>query len=332
MDKHYFLELLHKYLQGKATNEEQQFVLSYYNLFQSEPDVLALLTKEKKEELKNQIHSTIWQNISQHELPQKKVIPINRWFVRVAAAAILLAICSTGILFLHNDQSSKRQTFAGHANKQKENHLIRLPDGSTVIVNADSKLNYPSSFDGLTKREVYLEGQAYFDIKHNSSKPFIVHTGKLATTVLGTAFNVKAFPGDMDITVTVRRGKVKVSDQNRIVAIITPDQQIAYNKGKATASQKMVKAEIYLDWKEQDLLFADVTVAEATELLEERFNVKISFNDEIIKSNRFTTTLLKGESLEQVLKSICEFNSAAYQYDKENATVIISSDNKHRNN
>lgn len=94
----------------------------------------------------------------------------------------------------------------------------------------------------------------------------------------------------------------------------------------------MVKAEIYLDWKEQDLLFADVTVAEATELLEERFNVKISFNDEIIKSNRFTTTLLKGESLEQVLKSICEFNSAAYQYDKENATVIISSDNKLRNN
>jgi hypothetical protein len=66
MDKHYFLELLHKYLQGKA-NEEQEFLLRYYNLFQYEPDVLALLTNEKKEELKSQMYATISKNISREE-------------------------------------------------------------------------------------------------------------------------------------------------------------------------------------------------------------------------------------------------------------------------
>src|SRR5690606_2859673 len=91
-----------------------------------------------------------------------------------------------------------------------EHRLLHLPDGSTVIVGVGSKLNYPSSFDSLRTREVYLEGQAYFDIRHNPQKPFIIHTGKVATTVLGTSFNIKAWPEDQDITVTVTRGKVRV--------------------------------------------------------------------------------------------------------------------------
>ena len=324
MDKHYFLELLHKYLKDEATNEEHQFLLSYYNLFQSEPDVLALLSQEKKEELKSQMHTTIWQNISRGEQLDENVKPIKRWSVRmIAAAAILLAICTIGIFFLRNE-SAKNQTVVAQVNQQKINRLVRLPDGSTVIVSSGSKLNYPSSFDGLARREVYLEGQAFFDIKHNASKPFIVHTGQLETTVLGTAFNIKAFPGDIDITVTVSRGKVKVSDQNKTLGIILPRQQITCNKQKANPTLKTVDADTYLDWKAQDLLFDDVTVAEAAELLEERFNVNITFSDQLIKSNRFTTTFLKGESLEQVLTSICEFNGAVYQYDKEKATVSIS--------
>ncbi|MHB1178190.1 MAG: FecR family protein [Daejeonella sp.] len=324
MDKHYFLELLHKYLKDEATNEEHQFLLSYYNLFQSEPDVLALLSQEKKEELKSQMHTTIWQNISRGEQLDENVKPIKRWSVRmIAAAAILLATCTIGIFFLRNEPA-KNQTVAAHINQQKINRLVRLPDGSTVIVSSGSKLNYPSSFDGLARREVYLEGQAFFDIKHNASKPFIVHTGRLETTVLGTAFNIKAFPVDIDITVTVIRGKVKVSDQNKTLGIILPHQQIACNKQKANSTLKTVDTDTYLDWKAQDLLFDDVTVAEAAELLEERFDVNITFSDQLIKSNRFTTTFLKGESLEQVLTSICEFNGVVYQYDKVKATVSIS--------
>lgn len=352
MDKHYFLELLHKYLVGEATNEEYQFLLSYYNLFQSEPDVLALLSQEKKEELKNQMHTSIWQNISTGEQPDEtsmnhlsktdrnrvreaslplknklsdeKVKPIKRWPARMIAAAILLVTCTIGIFFLRNEPA-KNQSVAAQVNQQKINRLVRLPDGSTVIISSGSKLNYPSSFDGLVRREVYLEGQAFFDIKHNASKPFIVHTGQMETTVLGTAFNIKAFPSDIDITVTVTRGKVKVSDQNKTLGIILPHQQIICNKQKANSTLKTVDADTYLDWKAQDLLFDDVTVAEAAELLEERFNVNLTFRDQLIKSNRFTTTFLKGESLEQVLTSICEFNGAVYQYDKEKATVSISS-------
>jgi len=199
-----------------------------------------------------------------------------------------------------------------------------LPDGSTVILSFGSKLDYPSSFEGLPRREVYLTGQAFFDVRKSTVRSFVVHTGKLTTTVLGTSFNIKAYPGDMDITITVKRGAVKVSDQHKTLGIIRPDQQIVYNKQKANSVQTEVTTDNYLDWKQQDLLFDNLTVEEAAKLLEERFNVKIVISDASIGARHFTTTFPRSESLEEALKSICEFNEAVFKYDKEKAIVTIS--------
>ena len=331
MDKPYFIELLRKYLNGDATREEEQFLISYYNLFENEPDVVALLSAEKREGLKKEMLNAIWDTVSEEQPQQKKIISITKRRVLVAAASVLLVVLTGSLFFVHNGAVRKQaasiaNTAAGEqmAAEQKENHLIVLPDGSTVILSFGSKLDYPSSFEGLAKREVYLTGQAFFDIRHNATKSFVVHTGKLATTVLGTSFNIKACPGDKDITITVKSGAVKVSDQYKSLGIARPDQQIIYNKQQANSVEKDVAADNYLDWKQRDLLFDNLTVEEASRLLAERFNVKISISDPSIRTRRFTTTFPWNESLEEALKSICEFNEAVFSYDKEKATVVIS--------
>jgi len=332
MDKPYFIELLRKYLNGDATREEEQFLMSYYNLFENEPDVMELLSAEKREGLKKEMIGAIWDTISKEEGQQKKIRSITKRRVLVAAASVLLVVLTGSLLFFVHTSAVRKQAgpmvnaVAGEqvVGEQKENHLIVLPDGSTVTLSFGSKLDYPSSFEGLAKREVYLTGQAFFDIRHNATRSFVVHTGKLATTVLGTSFNIKACPGDVDITITVKSGAVKVSDQHKTLGIIRPDQQIIYNKQQANSVEKDVAADNYLDWKQQDLLFDNLTVEEASRLLEERFNVKISISDPSIRSRRFTTTFPRNESLEEALKSICEFNEAVFNYDKEKATVVIS--------
>ena len=340
MDKHYFIKLLHKYQQGDVTKEDRQFLESYYNLFQNEPDVMDALSIEQKNEFKDDIKGNIWDNISKEEQPSHRIRFINKRFIRMAAAAIFMGFIIS-LFFLFNGSSKKQtlasiavQQFDGSSKKQvpesvaikhKENRVICLPDGSTVILSPGSKLNYPSSFDRLAKREVFLEGQAFFDIKHNASRPFIVHTGKLETIVLGTAFNIKALPGETEITVTVKRGKVKVIDQNKILGVITPNQQITYNQQKVSSILKIVDSgDSYLEWKEQDLLFDNLTIAEAAELLEEQYKVKITISDQSISSQRFTATFPKNESLEQALKSICVFNEVAYKYNKEKDLVTIT--------
>jgi transmembrane sensor len=319
MDKSYLLELLQKYLKGDASKEEAQFLLSYYDLFDSESDVLKSLTDEQKSQLEGQMEKNIWENVKLHEDSDVKKAG-SIWTKLIAAAAVILVL-TTGIYFINKSPQKKDNALS--RTESKDHRLVRLPDGSTVIVSVGSKLNYPSSFDGHTRREVYLEGQAYFDVKHNSSKPFIIHTGKIETIVLGTAFNIKAWPGDDDITVTVTRGKVKVGYPNKTFGVITPNQQIVYNKESNDVSKKNVDAQEYLAWKEQDLLLDNVTVAEAVELLETRFKVNITISDEQIATSRFTTAFLKGETLEEVLKSVCEFNNGTYTYDKEKAAVVI---------
>src|ERR1035437_1690509 len=151
MDKQYFLGLLRKHLNGEATEAEQQFLVKYYNLFQAEPDVIALLSDEQKDALKNELKAAIWQNIDSEY--DRKIIPLKTWIIRIAAAAVFIGFCATGFLFLRN-QPGKSPARLYSAHKQKPNLFLILPDGSRVILSYGSKLSYASSFDGLAKREV----------------------------------------------------------------------------------------------------------------------------------------------------------------------------------
>ncbi len=325
MDKQYFLELLHKYINDKATDEEQQFLVKYYDLFSAEPDVISLLNDDQKAKIKEEIHTSIWENIDKQTDVDKKVIPLKARILKIAAAAIVMGICGIGVLFLHKKSALKPAPLYA-AQKQKPNRFLVLPDGSRVILSYGSKLSYASSFDGLTIREVYLTGEAFFDIKHNNLKPFIVHTGKVQTTVLGTAFDVKAVPGDKTISVTVTRGRVKVSNDDKVLGIIVPNQQITFDTQKSTSSQNNIEAKNYTTWIAQnDLSFEDVTFGEAAKILGDRFKVKILFTDQSIQSKHFTSTFARSASLEQELKTICEFNDAFYTYNKAKTAITISS-------
>ncbi|MET3502771.1 ferric-dicitrate binding protein FerR (iron transport regulator) [Mucilaginibacter rubeus] len=324
MDKQYFLELLHKYLNNEATDEEQQFLVKYYELFSAEPDIISLLSDEQKKEIKEEINASIWESIDKHTGVDKKIIRLKTWVNKIAAAAAIIGVCGIGYLFLHNKPVVKPpQSYSAH--RPKPNLFLVLPDGSRVILSYGSKLSYASSFDGLAKREVYLTGEAFFDIKHNNLKPFVVHTGKIKTTVLGTAFDVKAVPGDKTITVTVTRGKVKVSNNNKLLGIIVPNQQITFDRQKSISTQTNINAKNYTIWTaKDDLYFEDVTFGEAAKVLEDRFKVKILFTDQLVSSKHFTSTFNKSANLDQALKSICEFNDAIYSYDKVKTTITIS--------
>lgn len=327
MDKKYFSELLNKYLKHEASEEECDLLMKYYDLFESEPDIFDNMSKNQKADIRNEIENRIWDEIFDDEASPKNSSSLSNkfWINFISVAAVILIILSAGFYFFRNEPVQPVNAISRQITI-KENRLIQLPDGSTVILRPGAKLNYPSSFDGLSLREVYLDGQAYFDIKHNSLKQFIIHTGKLKTIVLGTAFEINAWSDNSSIQVTVSRGKVRIEDQNnRTIGIITPNQQITYDKTSKNIIQKVVNAPEYLEWKEQDLLLSDVTVAEAAMLLESRYKVDIIISDDSVRAKRFTTIVRKGETLEQILKSISEFNEAVYRYDIDKAVITLDS-------
>ena len=324
MDKTGFLKILHKYQQGKSTKEEKDFLEGYYNLFEEEEDVLKSMSEKEKQEYKMEIRESVLGKIYNIQSYGSKVRYTGRKSLRLAAAIVLFMIAGAFAFYLVNrDQDYNSAEKVVEVNK--DNRVIFLPDGSKVILSAGSKLNYPSSFDGLENREVTLIGEGYFDIRHNASRPFIVHSGKIETVVLGTAFNVRAIAGQENITVTVTRGKVKVVDleKNKVLGIITPNQQIVYNVKKVNSVMNSVDTENYLTWMNADLLCDNLTLAEVVELVQDRYKVKIAIEDPSILSQRFTTTFSNKEKLDNILETICLFNNLEYAFDSTRSTFII---------
>lgn len=325
MDSARLTYLFHRYINQTCTEAERIEFLELINEPDYEVQVKDLMkglwnTADENERMSFARTEKILADIlgDEEEMVQHQSI-FSRWGKAVALAACLLAgIVGIGYYIVSPQAESER--IAALPAKVETHQIVKLPDGSVVVLNAGSSLEFPETFKGKKNREVTLRGEGYFDIKHDASAPFIVYTGKLRTTVLGTAFNIKAYPNDNDITVTVTRGKVKVSDDKKVIGIITPDQQIKFNKYQEASQQQQVDSKEVVAWSDHDIFFDDATLADVAKQLEQRFKVAIVLDNDTIKDCRFTATFVSGEDINQILTVICEFNGSHFNRD---ATGII---------
>lgn len=253
--------------------------------------------------------------------------PLKKYTSLIAAAASIMLIFLLGWWLLPSfiktesivtDNKSKKLQPIVDNNWER---YIRLQDGSTVLLNNGSRLVYPDTFNGKT-REVTLVGEAYFDITHDESRPFIVHAGEVNTIVLGTAFNIKAYPSQKEIIVTVTRGKVKVGDSVTTYGIITPNESIAVNLASNKYLKEKVNAEEIVEWKETYLVLDNVSMEEAAILINSKYFVNISFSKESIKRCRISATFLNNESLDQVLAVVAGVVNATYSIQPNDQVII----------
>jgi len=271
----------------------------------------------------------IFENIQQ--VIQAKAQKGSRSSIKwLAVAASLVILGGLGWLFMNKETPKEAPVLVVKSVDKPEperdtaHRWIKLPDGSSVQLNNDSELDYPESFEGKAIREVTLSGEAYFDIKHDVAHPFVIRTGKIKTTVLGTAFNIRAYQSDQAVTVTVTRGKVKVEDGSKTLAILTPDQQLAWNAKSPEPVKVKVNAAEVVQWKKQDMIMDDITLEEAARLISERYNVKIQFNNDLVKTCRFTAAFLNRNEIGQVLSVISDITGAQLQL-KDNLITIDGS-------
>jgi transmembrane sensor len=254
-------------------------------------------------------------------IKSKNVIPLkqderNPFQLYWKAAAVALLVISAGIMLYVKRDYFKQEEVALTERYVPKGKLLQLSlsDGTQVWLNADTKFRYPEEF-GTGDREVYLEGEAFFDVRKDAARPFRIHSGKLTTTVLGTSFNVKAYGADDLSEVAVITGKVSVihtrAGKHSSEVLLQPGQKAILTKGTDLLSKEIFNdRDRYTSWKEGKLIFEDAPVAEVISSLGRYYNIDIQLA-QALRSCKVTATF-DPMPLEKVMYLLCFTLNAEY--------------------
>lgn len=264
----------------------------------------------------------------QKQLNSRNKPALTRWFSMMRYAAIfILAVGLTSLYFYQQITGSNKravETVLSAVNQEIFTNFgarlkFQLADGTTVYLNSGSKLIFPTAFGG-ENRKVELQGEAFFDVTPNPTKPFIVKTGKIDVKVLGTSFNLKAFPHSKEISTTLVHGKVELETEmggeEKQFAVLNPSERAVYNlnSGKVHIS-KEADLDKFIAWKDGRLVFSNDPIQELAEKLGIWYNVTVKIENEGLKSHRFTATFIE-EPIEQVLDLLSKSTPIKYRIIK----------------
>ncbi|MFC5408831.1 FecR family protein [Larkinella bovis] len=198
---------------------------------------------------------------------------------------------------------------------------VRLSDGSTVKLNSDSKISFPKNF-GKTGRVVSLNGEAFFDVQRDESRPFVISVNSVKIKVLGTSFNVKDYNDEQELEITVRSGRVSVSllSGQSAPVVLTKDQKLIFNKTTETFTIIGVNAESESSWITGALQFNNTPLNQVEHTLEKWYDVDIIVEDPTLYQASLTGKHL-NENLDSMLESITYALDA--QYEIKGRTIIL---------
>lgn len=294
-------ELLFRYCEGKLSGDERKHVEEWIS------------ASKENEELAKTVHELYWaaDTLSvmdkvdadkalkkvNGKLVRRKFKTVFLWAER-AAAIMFIPLLSAYLFQIKNSDVAEARMMEIRTNPGMTTAFV-LPDGTNVSLNSGSVLRYPEFFSG-DKREVELIGEAFFDVTKDPNKRFVVKTtGDERVEVLGTSFNMEAFPGDSILSTTLLEGKVRfVSDAGSVQ--MNPGEKLVYNNKTSKAKLTKTNGEAETAWKYGKIIFDNTPFNEVLRMLSKRFNVDFVVKNEKYRKDSFTGTF-STQRLEQVL-------------------------------
>ena len=199
-----------------------------------------------------------------------------------------------------------------------------LPDGSVVCLNSGSVLKYDPAFLRKKNREVYLIGEGYFEVQKNPEKPFIVHADDINVKVLGTVFNVRSYPEDSEIEVSLIKGKVNVfsASETRDNVILAPDEQLTYDKRSGKMNHHHVDALQTSQWTTGRLSFVNASVPEIMKAIERKYDVRIVIHSKYLDKEVFSGSISPKLTVEEILDYMDVDNK--YSWSRSGNVITIT--------
>lgn len=328
-------KLIQKYLDGKCTEEETRSIDAWYS-------ALGKNAWKAGEETLNKdkiaaVESRILNHIQKHtHAPSgnnpRLVTRTNHLWMYSAIAASLLLCMAIGYYFSGSPvigspviEKTISPQFTSVENSGRREKRVILPDGSIVELSPASNIRYSNAADSPS-RELFLEGEAYFDVAHDTNRPFYVYVGNVVTKVLGTSFIIRAFDPNNKVMVSVKTGKVTVYSKNAShkKTVLTPNQEAVYDRVTdmvATQTGDESKTIEIKKWS-TEMQFEETPISEVLRVLKKAYDIDIVFNEEKLSGCVLTSTFFE-EGFYDRIDVICTAIGATYKI--VDAQVIIES-------
>ena len=317
-------ELIERYHQGQCSLDEQNVVEEWLDSDEVEmsfPENADLNAMEDKgwKKISSRYH------IAEPSEP-RRIFKLYNYRRILQFAACIILLLATFFYVNTNFKSEKRNSTLAYKEIKTlkgQKLSVLLPDGTIVWMNAESILRFPVSFKGHL-RELEFSGEAYFNVAKDRSKPFVIHTAKTKVQVLGTRFNLRALVAETATSVVVEEGKVQFSgDSGKQHQILTANKRGVFQIGGSGVSSmktEEVHAGKYTAWRNNDLLFDNVTMEEVAQVLERWYNVKITINRQALRKERYTGGF-NNPALSVVLESMGF--AVKFNYKQHGQTFIL---------
>ena len=286
--------LIDRYLAGEATPQERQRI-------EADPEAMAVI-RGARNAAQPWDTDAAWKRVR-----PRAAVP----WLRIAALLVVALGIGTLLVVRRPTPAGESMAATEYRTNAGERRTITLTDGSKVVLAPNTSLRVPVEFKGA--RDVHLTGEAFFEVAHDMSKPFIVHTHTALTQVTGTAFNVRAYPDDLATEVALQSGKVGVSPvDSDIMLLMTPGQIVHATRIAAAYDTIHTDVAGFTSWASGQLAFNNWTLEEIVDRLDAWYGVDISIDDPQLAKTRVTAYLPAG-TLDDVLAAISETAGAAVQ-------------------
>ncbi len=251
-----------------------------------------------------------------------------RTYLARAAAVVLLVAGATFMVWTigyrdHAPEIATQEVLLEKKASRGQKSTFQLPDGSIVTLNSGSTLRYPQVF-ATNSREVSLEGEGFFAVTHDEQRPFSVVAHGAKTTVLGTSFNVRAYPEDPFTQVAVKTGRVAVrGKENEGEVVLMPHEMTAYSSDNRLGKQAFTSEAALFGWTEQELIFQETQLKEVLQTIGRWYDVKFEVINGDLAYHQTFTAAYQNPTLPKVLESLSfvyEFNYTIHE-DKKTVTI-----------
>jgi len=309
MSKRYISDIIRRFVNRRYSDKTEEKVQRW--MIEDE------YRAEKEEEMQNYWKSldlkadkSVYKSLDEMNrklnMETKKERTIGKYFLKVAAVLIPLFLVAGMVSYFISSQDDMVTIHVADG----ENRKLSLPDNSVVWVNSGSTIKYNKEF-AKESRKVYLIGEAFFSVTKDPVRHFIVETGDITVQVLGTEFNMSAYPDDNSITTGVSEGRVQVTVEDKKKVVLTRSLRMIYDKNNAEYKVDTVSINLISPWKEGKLIFEKKTLNEIFNTLERTYAVKVD-NKFVDDKKQYTVKFMNNESIEEIISLLGEMTGFSH--------------------